>query len=66
MCLYNPKRSLYLPLGLCALALADIVHFVANRAHYEHADFVSGLMWGCAFGLLLLAIRQGRDGRARM
>lgn len=55
----KPNRQLRL--GLWALGLANIVNF-ASRWTRTDVDFVTGLLFGLAFGLLLLGIRRGRRG----
>jgi hypothetical protein len=64
MCIQNVKSSLLLRLGLAALAIANIVNYVVRRAHGE-VDFLTGLLFGLSFGLLMLAMwRDRRDGTA--
>jgi hypothetical protein len=65
MCIRNVKTNLYARLGLGALAVASIVNYVTRKAQYGHVDFVSGLLFGMSFGLLMVALWKDRDARAR-
>jgi hypothetical protein len=60
MCIRNVRWPLSLRLGLAALALANIVNYVSQKAQYGHADFASGLLFGMSFGLLMLAMWRDR------
>jgi hypothetical protein len=55
----RPNRQLCL--GFYALGLSNIVNF-ASRWTDTDLDFVTGLLFGLACGLLLLGIRRGRRG----
>ena len=55
----NLTVSWQLRIGLLLLALANIVNYVARRAHGD-VDFVSGLLFGMSFGMLMLAMWRNR------
>lgn len=62
MCSHNASSPLLLRLGLALLAIANIVNFVV-RKHYGEMDFLTGLLFGSSFGLLLLALGRNRGCR---
>jgi hypothetical protein len=55
----NLSVSWQLRIGLLLLALASIVNFVARRAH-GNMDFVSGLLFGMSFGMIMVAMWRNR------
>ena len=59
MCLRTVTLSWPLRLGLALLALATIANFVVRRARGE-VDFVTGLLFGLSFGMLMLAMWRNR------
>jgi hypothetical protein len=63
MCLDHVPSSIALRLGLALLALANIVNFVVRKS-YGNVDFLTGLLFGCSFGLLMLALWRNRGDRA--
>ena len=65
MCIHNVKPSIAERLGLALLAIANIVNFVLRKNHGD-VDFVTGLLFGCSFGLLLLALRRRREDRTAL
>jgi len=61
MCVENRvKSSLLLQLGLVLLILANVSSFVSRRIDRD-IDFVTGLLFGVTFGLLLLSMLRRRD-----
>jgi hypothetical protein len=63
MCVHHVKSSIALRLGLALLAVANIVNFVVRKNHGD-VDFVTGLLFGSAFGLLMLAMWRDRGDRS--
>ncbi len=62
----NAKNLLFLRLGLIALVIANPFNDVLHKTHRE-MDFVSGLLFGISFALLIFAMRRNglrptRDG----
>ena len=62
MCERNLNASWQLRVGLLLLALANITSYVARRA-YGDVDFVTGMLFGLSFGMLMLAMWRNRAPR---
>ncbi len=63
MCLQqNAKNLLFLRLGLIALVVANVFNYVLHKTHTE-MDFVSGMLFGFSFTLMIFAMVRGRGSR---
>jgi hypothetical protein len=62
MCVHNVKSPLALRLGLALLAITNIVNFVVRKNHGD-VDFITGVLFGASFGLLLVALWRDRGDR---
>jgi hypothetical protein len=59
MYLRHLKSHALLRAGLAMLALANIANYIVRKAHGD-VDFLTGLLFGFSFGLLMLAMWRDR------
>ena len=65
MSLRTVNHAIALRLGLALLAIANIVNYVVQKHSGEgKVDFITGLLFGSSFGLLMLAMWRNRNDRA--